>query len=174
MKTYDQIHAGLHYFRGRASTHSCISCGKSASQWSYQHTGEAVRDADGYTYCLDLAQYAPMCRSCHRSLDLQHSELMQDAARKGVEAMQTALKELRQTDEYKEGERERGKKYGPAGAAARTARMLNDPEFRAQIVEGCVERGSRRRRCVVCDMTSHPVDIGKHQKASGHTGYVDL
>lgn len=31
-----------------------------------------------------------------------------------------------------------------------------------------------RRRCAQCPLESHPVGVGRHQKASGHEGWVTL
>ena len=66
--------------RGRASTHPCDVCGRSAQDWAYLHTDpneltETVPDRNkpGETrtvpFSADPKFYAPMCKSCHVTFD---------------------------------------------------------------------------------------------------------
>jgi hypothetical protein len=72
--TYDSVHQRLRTWRGRASTHSCVTCGKPADEWAYHHgsQGERVND-QGIAFSADLNAYDPMCRSCHRQMDFDRT-----------------------------------------------------------------------------------------------------
>jgi len=71
--TFASVHKKLGRTRGAARNFSCADCGGRAVEWSYNH-----RDPDEITgrigasvvlYSLDLANYDPRCRSCHRKFD---------------------------------------------------------------------------------------------------------
>lgn len=70
--TYNTVHTRLHFERGSASAYVC-SCGKPAAHWAYDHVADDERISErGYAYTTDLTHYAPMCRSCHRRMDMAH------------------------------------------------------------------------------------------------------
>lgn len=72
---YETAHARVKALRGRASAHTCSSCGAPAREWAYLHLGEdldLVVDERGRTYSLNIARYTPMCAPCHRNYDSLH------------------------------------------------------------------------------------------------------
>lgn len=56
---YHQAHRSVRKARGNADEHPCKACGQQAKHWAYQH------DTDP----LDVANYEPMCVSCHFAYD---------------------------------------------------------------------------------------------------------
>lgn len=91
-----------------------------------------------------------MCARCHRQFDIEQDPRVGDAAKAcGVWRGGLNRERLKSDPEYAERMR---------GINQRVARQVN----------------SRRRKCQECGMESHPAGIGKHQKASGHSGYMDL
>lgn len=70
---YHTMHKRVTAERGRAKEFRC-GCGAPASDWAYDHTdpAELTDLVNGYVlpYSTDVARYKPMCRSCHRALDL--------------------------------------------------------------------------------------------------------
>jgi hypothetical protein len=155
MKTYEQMHAGLHWARGRASEHLC-ACGKPAKHWAYLYTAsEQERVAeDGSRYSESFEDYAPMCISCHRSFDFAHSDNVQ------------AAWEERQ----KKGD----------GWRVLEQRRQSDPVLASRLgaIRGANGRVAMSKinavvRTCVCGLPSTPAGVGTHQKSSGHIGYVD-
>ncbi len=71
--TYAAIHLRLRKTRGRAADQSCVTCGKEARHWSYDHADPAeIRDGRGIPYSLNLSHYQPMCQPCHRRFDVKN------------------------------------------------------------------------------------------------------
>jgi hypothetical protein len=72
--SYQAVHARLRTVRGPARLLTCVECGRSAEQWSYDHcdpderTGKA---SHGRTvrYSADIDHYRPLCVPCHRIAD---------------------------------------------------------------------------------------------------------
>lgn len=69
---YLGAHCRLREQLGRADARLCVSCGKQAQDWAYIYTDPDVRyDAtSGRPFSLDSKCYVPMCRSCHRRMDI--------------------------------------------------------------------------------------------------------
>jgi len=68
--TYQSAHRRVEDARGRASEHTCQTCGGPAREWAYDHKDKAaVVCPIGRPYSLDIARYVPMCVSCHRRFD---------------------------------------------------------------------------------------------------------
>lgn len=61
---------------------------------------------------------------------------------------------------------------GTKGAAAQQGKR-SEGQIASAVAHGQAMAGVRRR-CNECPMESHPVGIGKHQKASGHEGWAEL
>ena len=76
--SYGVVHQRIRKAKGRAADHLCISCGKSARHWSYDHLDPAEKtDAKlGVPYSLDPAHYQPMCQPCHRRFDVSHMPIV--------------------------------------------------------------------------------------------------
>jgi len=78
---YRRAHELLALARGPASNHDCAGCGAAADEWAYDHADpleslmphDAVQHA-GFAYSLNFDHYQPMCRSCHRSADLNRGK----------------------------------------------------------------------------------------------------
>lgn len=76
--TYDAAHDRVKRSRGPASSHACAQCEGPAEDWAYQHMADdPLIDDIGRPYSDDLDDYAPMCRACHRALDMQVSHRQQ-------------------------------------------------------------------------------------------------
>lgn len=79
--SYRRAHELLQKERGRAADYPCAACGAPAHEWAYDHADPQERvvpeDAAqhaGFAYSLDFVHYSPMCRSCHRSADLNRGK----------------------------------------------------------------------------------------------------
>jgi len=200
--SYDAIHFRLVKARGRASSHPCSGCGGSARDWSYQYNSSEELSQEGSLYSEDLTCYEPLCRKCHKTLDMELSyrmkEVLHGLGLKQIEYLAT----LREDDpEFAAKMRDVGKRLGAYTSARRksdpefaavlaraaqknileaihtTRERMSDPEFAAKV---SVDRAtaarvanSIRRQCE-CGIVAHPAAIGAHQKASGHATYVDL
>jgi hypothetical protein len=67
---YVAVHDRVHRARGKASEHRC-TCGAPAAEWSYDHKDPAHLLSDrGRPYSTNMDRYVPLCRPCHRRLDL--------------------------------------------------------------------------------------------------------
>jgi hypothetical protein len=71
---YTAIHYRLLAQRGRPSEHACVECAGKAEEWAYDHSDPEERrnrvGRDDGPYSFDLFRYRPMCKRCHRQLDL--------------------------------------------------------------------------------------------------------
>ena len=179
MTTYSAMHQRLRNTFGSARDYLC-DCGNPAEDWAYQHSADdELRSPDGTTpYSSDPADYMPMCRPCHVQFDME-----KDLTRK-----------IRRDDPaFQQEMRDRGAYVGTLKAEM----MTTDPEFAARMREASI-RGAKtmvkrmsedptygdpiravrranmrvRRRCLDCDLISHPPGMGNHQKNSGHTGWT--
>jgi hypothetical protein len=71
--TYGAIHRRLGRDIGPAKTFQCVGCGSPAQEWSYN--GGSANELIGLSgaslvaYSVDLADYSPRCRKCHRGMD---------------------------------------------------------------------------------------------------------
>lgn len=78
--TYRRAHEIVRNRRGAASCYPCSNCGAQADEWAYDHMDDrqmvmpldALQHA-GFPYSLDVNHYHPMCRSCHRTADLNRA-----------------------------------------------------------------------------------------------------
>lgn len=164
---YDWVHkVMLRDARGSASEYRCAGCGDWARDWAYQHSAE---DAELYggenrtePYSLNPDDYAPMCRSCHQTLDQRRRWLEPEYRARQLER--------RSASEFR------------AKVSARNVKQWQDPGYRERMLAagaaaasgGAKAVNGKRRRCSGCPMVSNPGNIGHHQKASGHSGYRDL
>lgn len=70
--TYNAIHQRLRKAHGPAKAHACITCGKTAQHWAYDHEDpNEKRDEKGRPFSVDPNHYRPMCKTCHRRFDVQ-------------------------------------------------------------------------------------------------------
>lgn len=140
-KTYDQVHHGLQWVFGPASQHLCISCGEQASDWAYQYTAgdKEQKSETGSPYSDDLNHYAPMCRSCHRSFDIQNDP-----------------------------ERHVSLNFQPGGQRAIKALLEGDSGWVGYRSENMKSLNQRRASCVGCDLETNPGALALHQRATGH------
>jgi hypothetical protein len=74
--TYHAAHVRVKYWRGSASAHRCVDCGKPASEWSYDYDSPyeqvgQIRATDPKTapYSGDPSAYSPRCKPCHARFD---------------------------------------------------------------------------------------------------------
>lgn len=71
--SYYTVHDRLRRVYGPARNHQCVDCGKTAADWSYDHSCPDERYAllGGrlFPYSCDLARYQPRCKPCHATLD---------------------------------------------------------------------------------------------------------
>jgi hypothetical protein len=73
--TYSSIHSRIRTDRGPARIHPCVSCGRRAAQWSYNHNDPDELSHDDMPYGTSPAYYSPRCVQCHKIFDLQHINL---------------------------------------------------------------------------------------------------
>lgn len=63
--TYNAAHRWVTQVNGPANIHSCVGCGQSAEQWTYDNGDpEEMLDKRGSRYSTDPNHYQPMCLSC--------------------------------------------------------------------------------------------------------------
>lgn len=80
--SYDAAHQRVEYWRGRASEHTCLSCGAPAEEWSYRNyseyeiSGQRSKRYPNGTYGMinskwstHVKDYDPMCCDCHEVRD---------------------------------------------------------------------------------------------------------
>ena len=72
--TYSGMHQRLRSLKGDASEHTCVDCGSSAEEWSYDGL-DTDSLTDGCKYSLDPDHYEARCKSCHRKHDLGWRDL---------------------------------------------------------------------------------------------------
>lgn len=193
-ETYIEVHESLKKQYGSARSHAC-RCGEPAAEWAYQYTGEGeMRDDDGRRpHTTDLADYAPMCRSCHVRFDLEHDPVFAEALLTSLSHNAREIAALRRADPVLYEEMvERGRKMGtlrgermktdPAfaeqqregsrrGAMTFLERMRTDLDFRERISASRRANALKRRRCLECGFVSNAAGIGTHQKHTGHEGW---
>ena len=90
------MHKRLRRQRGNAKDFTC-PCGKPALDWAYQYTAgdQELRGVDGKgPYSVNLDDYLPMCRACHRRFDLEHDPVLRDNLDQGE-----AVKKRWETDD---------------------------------------------------------------------------
>jgi DNA-directed RNA polymerase subunit RPC12/RpoP len=68
--SYTAVHARLRNTRGPARNYSCVTCGKTAKQWSYDHAAPDEQTGPDGAWSADLSHYVPRCVSCHKKFDL--------------------------------------------------------------------------------------------------------
>jgi hypothetical protein len=172
VKTYEQMHSGLHWARGRASEHSCVDCGGPAKDWAFRYTAGDLQIVDdrGRAYSERFEDYEPMCRSCHRRFDM-----LQPDRREFQLAHLARINAAAAADpNYRQRMREQGEK-GRAVLAERRARGLavrvgqrTDTE---QMKAAGKALGAIRRRCLVCGLETAAGPLVRHQKLAGHEGW---
>lgn len=195
--SYRSIHQILARKYGRAASHTC-PCGRPARHWAYQHTGVTLLDK-GREYTDDPKDYAPMCMSCHRTLDMltqaNVAAAVLDAGRRLGEFQQArfaanpleanesqtraakmgaaAMRELRQDPAFRAANLAATNENLRRGREV-FAEKRKDPEFAARSVEAMHDKtraGRNTRRCSECPMLTNLSGIARHQRASGHTGW---
>lgn len=72
---YGAAHARVREKHGPVTDHTCIDCGATAREWSYNHTdpNELIDDRFGVPYSASPDHYSPRCISCHRKFDRRRS-----------------------------------------------------------------------------------------------------
>lgn len=123
---YVSVHRKLRRVRGRAPDHPCFGgCGNPAEQWAYQRA-EATQFYEGFPYSEDLSDYEPMCRSCHRKMDIAklpeaQRKAFDEASRQNIAKGRAAID--RTDPVWLEQMRIAGSKGGSAKRDNRLARM---------------------------------------------------
>lgn len=197
VRTYEQVHAGLFWERGKASDHLC-GCGKKAQDWAYQHNAgeEELLCPLGRKYSENLSHYAAMCRSCHATLDHRPEQLAalaiqgraaiaalrssdpawveaankrsHDAWAKGRQVFQEQL----QDPEVRQEHRKKMAKSAAKARAAYAKQRQTDPSAADGLREGARKVLAMRRTCGGCSLKTNPASLGYHQKTTGHRGYT--
>jgi len=74
IKAYSSVHSSLRRKQGVAAQFACVDCGGPAQEWSYN--GGSPDERSGFNshqrpivYSVNVADYSPRCRHCHRMLD---------------------------------------------------------------------------------------------------------
>lgn len=83
--TYQSAHYRVRMAKGRAAEYPCVDdCGEQAEEWSLNEDSEELliqatgRDA-GMKFSMNIDDYEPRCRSCHKKYDSKHRLLKDDA-----------------------------------------------------------------------------------------------
>lgn len=72
---YRQMHNRIKNSKGDAAQHDCVTCGKPANNWAYDHTDPDEKThrqpnwRNAISFSTDIDHYQPMCHSCHVKLD---------------------------------------------------------------------------------------------------------
>ena len=72
--TYTSVHARINRWRGTARNFTCVDCGTTARDWSYDgcpdgdERWELVGDRE-MAFCTHVEHYSPRCKSCHHRKD---------------------------------------------------------------------------------------------------------
>ncbi len=71
---WDAAHKKVSRKRGKAAAYSCVDCGGSAKEWSYDNAdpNQLVDSKLNLAYSLDPNRYAPRCVRCHRGFDARN------------------------------------------------------------------------------------------------------
>lgn len=74
-------HFRVYRARGKAVEQTCGDCGGPGHEWALIHERaiETHFDGDGREWSLDITDYSPKCRSCHRRYDRAY-RIARDAA----------------------------------------------------------------------------------------------
>jgi len=75
--SYSTAHDRIARVRGKAIQHKCCSCGGPARQWAYQGSDQELVNEAGLRYSENPDDYAPMCSSCHKRLDVPKTHCTQ-------------------------------------------------------------------------------------------------
>lgn len=82
---YVTAHDRIRRVRGKASARDCVTCGRQAHDWAYNHEQpdpqEIINEA-GLVYSDDPSYYTPMCRKCHRQFDVGYNLIMDRGKKK--------------------------------------------------------------------------------------------
>lgn len=201
MKSYEQVHGGLLYLRGRASEHRCVGCDRPGYAWAYQHNAgeEELRSEDGSPYSENILEhYAPMCLSCHVKMDKSPEQLIalgvrgrevqallmqsdpdwaharRERSRRALEQAREAKSKLMEDPSWAESYQEHVRTNLMKARAAFTARRSADPTATDPQREAGRRVSLMLRSCDDCGKISNPAGMGLHQKASGHTGWTPV
>lgn len=160
-KTYDQMHHGLHWARGKAGENACVGgCGKQAKDWAFLHVKDGLVDDQGRKYSESFEDYAPMCSSCHHKFDHKmdpERHAQTEHLNRGRAILHQRMRD--RDPELIELFRENGR------------RLVG------QILTGEVRRragyttGNIKRKCS-CGRIMGAGPLGMHQKHSGHEGWT--
>ena len=66
---YYAAHTRVKKAKGLASQHDCVACGKSASEWAYDHNDPNENHWGTVAFSANPDHYQPMCKGCHVKLD---------------------------------------------------------------------------------------------------------
>lgn len=171
-KTYEQMHSGLHWYRGPASGYPCLDCGAPAKDWAYRYTSpdREILDAKGRRYSEDFGDYEPMCRSCHRRFDMLRPERRAFQ----LEHLKRIHAAAAEDPNYRGVMRQRGEK---GRDELKRRRDAGEPVGKRS-AEGLKELGRQvgnlRRRCLTCGMETSAGPLVRHQKTQGHAGYEEI
>lgn len=70
---YAAAHWRVRKERGAARQHSCVDCGQQAVDWSLRNDAVSLRNGMHcqieMTYSVDVMEYDPRCRPCHKTYD---------------------------------------------------------------------------------------------------------
>lgn len=171
--SYQRAHKHVKKVRGPASSHLC-ECGKPARDWALNHSGEVTLDENGHWFSDRADDYDPLCVRCHRRRDLSDQPGYRDALTSPRSSTGATLKNKYAEDpEYAEMVQARNRATGRLVAE----RVRTDPDIAEKYCKlghsvGVLSR-TRRRKCGDCGRILSPGSLGLHQKASGHSGFME-
>lgn len=157
--TNGHVHRLLRQKFGPARDHAC-SCGAPAEEWAYQHTSKnELKDEKGSPYSEDLADYAPMCKRCHRNLDADSYRA--NGQRNGKIGGAILAQRVKEDPEFRESITNRVRGHH--------VKMKTDPATKAAYREKMKETNSRTLPCS-CGRSFNPGNLVLHTRATGHEG----
>ena len=77
--THVAAHHTIRKLKGKASAYDCVQCGGQAMDWAYVHGPDTYGLRE---FSLDLDDYVPMCKACHRKYDAP-PEVFAELGRRG-------------------------------------------------------------------------------------------
>lgn len=157
--SYYSVHQALTKRWGPARDHLCAGCLGPAAEWAYLHTNKnPSRNRKGSPFSTSLGDYAPLCRSCHRTLDCD--SYRENGKERGKMAGAILAERVRNDPEFREATTDRVRPHH--------RKMQNDPGVKTLYQQTMGRTNRRRYRCVDCGHENNAGNMGWHRKKTGH------
>lgn len=162
---YQSAHKLVRALRGAAQSYPCTRCDDTEHrhEWALSPDKSIWRQQE---WSSDPWDYEPLCCSCHKRTDATPEQLSEIAIER-----QDAIRQRRASDPVFD------EHMKAVGAESALRNLHNDPAEvarRGRIggSRGGVLVGTIRRQCGGCSLVTTPGALGRHQAATGHTGWT--